>query len=110
MIWFNLDVAQATLDDSPELAQKVLTMLGANDDTSVLFTSTHEIVENDVVLEDSVWDNYHRWQAELLNTGHHAQTEVFSHYDITLITAVGGKKIVQIVDHVFPALYVTKQD
>ena len=114
MIWFNLDLARATpirnalLDDNLELTQKILSMLGANN-SWVLLTSSHEISENDIVLEDNVWEMYDRWEEELLNAGHHAQTEVFNHYNLTLITTTDGNEILQIVDHDFPAVYVTKQ-
>jgi len=108
MIWFKLSLEEKTLDDSEELTQKVRELLDVDDMYGeVLYTGSHEINEQNITLEDSVWENYDEWEFELLAEGQEEEPISLASHELIVITSIEDKKYIQITCGDLPTMYVT---
>ena len=102
MIWFKISLEKSTLDNSVELTTAVKEMLGT---TEVHYTGAHEIIENDLTVEDEFWDAYKDWENSLLVA---TQTEERGGYLLTRAIQPGvvPQGLIKIKGSDLPAWYV----
>ena len=103
MIWFKVSLEEETLDGSAELTQKVKEVLDVDDMYGeVLYTGSHEIIENDIEAEDRFWEEYDEWEFDLLAEGTEEEPIKLSNHEVIVITTVDDEKVVQIIGEDLP--------
>jgi len=108
MIWFKLEVINGNeVNDSELITAKVTELLGTKE---LLYTGSHELMEQAIVAEDRFWREYGEWEFDLLAEALEEQEPLkVDIADIIVIYTVEEKKVLQISTDDLPVWYIKAQ-
>ena len=107
MIWFKLEVINGNeVNDSELITAKVTELLGTKE---LLYTGSHELMEQAIVAEDRFWDEYGEWEFDLVGENDQEEPLEVDGADIIVIYTVEEKKVLQISTADLPVWYIKAQ-
>ena len=107
MIWFKLEISNGDeLNGSELITAKVTELLGTKE---LLYTGSHEINEQEIVVEDRCWDEYGEWEFDLLSEGEEEEPLEVDGAEVIVINTIEEEKVIQISTDDLPAWYIKAQ-
>ena len=108
MIWFKLEVINGNeVSDSKLITAKVTELLGTKE---VLYTGSHEIIEQEIMVEERFWREYGEWEFDLLAEALEEQEPLeVDGAEVIVIYTVEEKKVLQLSSDDLPVWYIKAQ-
>ena len=107
MIWFKLEVINGNeVNDSELITAKVTELLGTKE---LLYTGSHELMEQAIVSEDRFWDEYNEWEFDLLNDNEQEEPLEVDSAELIVINTIEEEKVLQISTDDLPVWYIKAQ-
>jgi len=107
MIWSKLEVINGNeVNDSELITAKVTELLGTKE---LLYTGSHELMEQAIVAEDRFWDEYNEWEFDLLNDNEQEEPLEVDSAELIVINTIEEEKVLQISTDDLPAWYIKAQ-
>tara|TARA_R110000850_G_scaffold132246_1_gene253307 strand:+ start:623 stop:949 length:327 start_codon:yes stop_codon:yes gene_type:complete len=108
MIWFKLEIINGNeVSDSKLITAKVTELLGTKE---VLYTGSHEINEQEIVVEERFWREYGEWEFDLLAEALEEQEPLeVDGAEVIVIYTVEEKKVLQLSSDDLPVWYIKAQ-
>ena len=108
MIWFKLEVSNGDeLNGSELITAKVTELLGTKE---LLYTGSHEINEQEIVVEERFWQEYGEWEFELMAEALEEEEPLeVDGAEVIVIFSVEEKKVIQISTDDLPVWYIKAQ-
>ena len=108
MIWFKLEIINGNeVSDSKLITAKVTELLGTKE---VLYTGSHEIIEQEIMVEERFWREYGEWEFDLLAEALEEQEPLeVDGAEVIVIYTVEEKKVLQLSSDDLPAWYIKAQ-
>ena len=108
MIWFKLEIINGNeVSDSKLITAKVTELLGTKE---VLYTGSHEIIEQEIIVEERFWREYGEWEFDLLAEALEEQEPLeVDGAEVIVIYTVEEKKVLQLSSDDLPVWYIKAQ-
>ena len=108
MIWFKLEIINGNeVSDSKLITAKVTELLGTKE---VLYTGSHEIIEQEIMVEERFWREYGEWEFDLLAEALEEQEPLeVDGAEVIVIYTVEEKKVLQLSSDDLPVWYIKAQ-
>jgi hypothetical protein len=107
MIWFKLEINIGNeVNDSELITAKVTELLGTKE---LLYTGSHELMEQAIVAEDRFWGEYNEWEFDLLNDSEQEEPLEVDGAEVIVINTIDEEKVLQISTADLPAWYIKAQ-
>ena len=107
MIWFKLEVINGNeVNDSELITAKVTELLGTKE---LLYTGSHELMEQAIVAEDRFWNEYREWEFDLVNENEEEEPLEVDGASVIVINTIDEEKVLQISTDDLPAWYIKAQ-
>ena len=108
MIWFKLEIINGNeVSDSKLITAKVTELLGTKE---LLYTGSHEINEQEIVVEERFWREYGEWEFDLLAEALEEQEPLeVDGAEVIVIYTVEEKKVLQLSSDDLPVWYIKAQ-
>jgi len=107
MIWFKLEINIGNeVNDNELLTAKVTELLGTKE---LLYTGSHELLEEAIVAEDRFWNEYREWEFDLTSEGEEEEPLEVDGASVIVINTIDEEKVLQISTDDLPAWYIKAQ-
>ena len=108
MIWFKLKLNNGNeVSDSKLITAKVTELLGTKE---LLYTGSHEIIEQEIMVEERFWREYGEWEFDLLAEALEEQEPLeVDGAEVIVIYTVEEKKVLQLSSDDLPVWYIKAQ-
>jgi hypothetical protein len=108
MIWFKLEIINGNeVSDSKLITAKVTELLGTKE---LLYTGSHEIIEQEIMVEERFWREYGEWEFDLLAEALEEQEPLeVDGAEVIVIYTVEEKKVLQLSSDDLPVWYIKAQ-
>ena len=107
MIWFKLEINIGNeVNDSELITAKVTELLGTKE---LLYTGSHELMEQAIGAEDRFWGEYNEWEFDLVNDSEQEEPLEVDGAEVIIINTIDEEKVLQISTADLPAWYIKAQ-
>jgi hypothetical protein len=107
MIWFKLEINIGNeVNDSELITAKVTELLGTKE---LLYTGSHELMEQAIVAEDRFWGEYNEWEFDLVGENEEEEPLEVDGASVIVINTIDEEKVLQISTADLPAWYIKAQ-
>ena len=108
MIWFKLEVINGNeVNDNELITAKVTELLGTKE---LLYTGSHELMEQAIVAEERFWQEYGEWEFDLMAEALEEEEPLeVDGAEVIVIFSVEEKKVIQISTDDLPVWYIKAQ-
>ena len=108
MIWFKLEIINGNeVSDSKLITAKVTELLGTKE---LLYTGSHEIIEQEIMVEERFWQEYGEWEFDLMAEALEEQEPLeVDGAEVIVIFSIEEEKVIQISTDDLPVWYIKAQ-